>query len=85
MERIFKMKYKYKVSAIVSVYKGEKFIKGLLENLTSQTLFKKREMQIIIINANSPENECEIVNEFHIQENTIPKPASIVRYNPLPT
>ena len=45
----------YKVSAIVSVYKAERFIKGCLEDLLSQTLFQKGDLEIIIVNSGSPE------------------------------
>ena len=54
----------YKVSAIVSIYKAEKFIRGCLEDLVSQTLYEKGELEIILINSASPENEEEIINEY---------------------
>jgi glycosyltransferase involved in cell wall biosynthesis len=53
-----------KVTAIVSTYNSSKFIKGCLEDLVNQTLYKKDELEIIIINSGSEENEEEIVNEF---------------------
>ena len=51
-----------RVSIITSLYKGEKHIRDFLENMTSQTYFNNCEL--IIINANSPENEDPIVQEF---------------------
>jgi len=54
----------YKVSAIVSVYKAERFIKGCLDDLISQSLYKQDLLEIIIINSNSPENEDSIINEY---------------------
>lgn len=54
----------YKVSAIVSVYKAEKFIEGCLKDLVNQTLFKKGQLEIVIINSGSPENEDVIINKF---------------------
>ncbi len=53
-----------KVSAIVSVYKAEKFIRGCLEDLTSQTLYEKNQLEIVIVNSGSPENEDAIIKEF---------------------
>lgn len=50
------------VSAIVSTYKAEKFIKGLLDDLLKQTIV--RQLEIIVIDSGSPENEGEIVKEY---------------------
>ncbi len=52
------------VSAIVSTFNSERFIRGCLENLTRQTLFKRGEMEIVVINSGSTENEEAIVLEF---------------------
>lgn len=52
----------YKVSILTSVYKGQQFIKGFLEDITKQTIFNQCEL--IIINANSPENEEPIILEY---------------------
>jgi len=54
----------YKVSAIVSLYNAEKYIAGCLENLINQTLYKKNQLEIIIINSNSPQNEEIIIQEY---------------------
>lgn len=56
-----------KVSVIVSTYKSAEFIWGCLEDLVTQTLYEKGELEIIIIDSASPENEGEIIQEF--QEN----------------
>ncbi len=53
-----------KVSAIVSTYASEEFIDGCLHNLVSQSLFQKGELEIIVIDANSPENEKSIVERY---------------------
>jgi len=53
-----------KVSAIVSIYKSKKYIHHKLENLISQTLFQQNELEIVLIDSNSPENEFEIINEY---------------------
>ena len=50
------------VTAIVSSYKGERFMRGLLEDLCAQTLGEH--MEIVIIDSNSPQNEAAIVREF---------------------
>lgn len=55
---------KYKVSVIVSAYNSERFFQGCLENLVSQTLFKKNELEIVIINSNSQQNEHIIAKIF---------------------
>lgn len=52
------------VSAIVSVYKAGRFIRGCLEDLTAQTLFRQGRMEIIVIDSGSPENERAVVEEF---------------------
>ena len=54
----------YVVSAIVSTYNSEKFIKGCLEDLTSQTLFVQGKLEIIVVNSGSRENEESIVRPF---------------------
>ena len=51
-----------KISIITSLYKGEKYIRHFLEEVTKQTVFDKCEL--IILNANSPENEEEIIEQY---------------------
>ena len=70
--RDFKHSGDYVVSAIASVYKGRRFLEGFLENITSQTIFNRSEL--IIIDADSPENEEEIVTSYQkIYQNIIYK------------
>lgn len=52
----------YLISAIVSVYNAEKYIKGCLDDLVNQTIFDKTE--VIIIDSCSPQNEFIIINEY---------------------
>lgn len=56
-----------KVSAIVSVYNSGKYIKGCLEDLTSQTLFKKGQLEIVIVNCGSDKTDEEEVVKFKSQ------------------
>ena len=51
-----------KVSIITSVYKGEKYIKHFLNDITKQTIFN--ECELVIINAASPENEEKHIMPF---------------------
>ncbi len=53
-----------KVSAIVSTYNSEEFIRGCLDDLLNQTLYKKGELEIIVINSGSQQNEAVIVEEY---------------------
>lgn len=50
------------VSAIASLYCGGEYIEQFLENITSQTIFSRCEL--IIIDADSPENEFEIIASY---------------------
>lgn len=52
----------YKVSAIISTFNSEKFIKGRLDNLLKQTI--SNDLEIVIINSNSRENEDEIIASY---------------------
>lgn len=51
-----------KVSAIISTYNSAKFLPGRLHNLLDQTI--RDQMEIVIINSGSQENEQEIVESF---------------------
>lgn len=52
------------VTALVSTYNAQKFIKGRLENLVEQTLYQKGDLEIIIIDSGSQQDEKQIVREF---------------------
>lgn len=47
------------VSVIVSMYNGEKYIREFMTNMKQQTIF--HDCEIVIIDANSPQNEREII------------------------
>jgi glycosyltransferase involved in cell wall biosynthesis len=53
-----------KVTAIVSTYKSERFMRGVLVDLTGQTLFRSGAMEIVVVDSGSPENEGAIVETF---------------------
>ena len=59
----------YLVSALVSTYKSERFMRGLLEDLESQTIADR--LEIVICDSNSPEDERAIVEEFQRRYNNI--------------
>lgn len=50
------------VSAIVSTYNSEKFIRGKIEDLLNQSIISK--LEIIIVNSGSTQNEDSIVKEY---------------------
>jgi glycosyltransferase involved in cell wall biosynthesis len=52
----------YLVSAIVSTFNSEKFLRGCLEDLEHQTIAEK--LEIIVVNSGSQENEEAIVHEY---------------------
>lgn len=54
----------YKVSAIVSTYNAEAFIRGCLEDLVEQSLYKKGMLEVIVVDSGSVQSEAEIVKEF---------------------
>lgn len=61
-KREFRHSGEYVVSAIASLYKGRRYLKAFLENITSQSLFDRSEL--IIIDADSPEGEAELILEY---------------------
>ena len=63
-EQNVKIHSKIKVSALVSTYNSEKFIRGCLDDLINQTLFKKDELEIIVINSGSLQGEHAIISEY---------------------
>jgi glycosyltransferase involved in cell wall biosynthesis len=52
------------VSAIVSTYRSGEFIRGCLQDLIEQSLYTRGELEIIVIDSASPDNEGAIVREF---------------------
>lgn len=52
-----------KVSAIVSVYKASRFLRGRLDDLLAQSLTKRKELEIIVVNAGNEEGEDRIIRD----------------------
>ncbi|MDA1275118.1 MAG: glycosyltransferase [Verrucomicrobia bacterium] len=52
------------MSVLVSAYNSERFMRGCLEDLVSQTLFEKGLLEIIVVDSGSQQNERRIVQEF---------------------
>ncbi|OCR01907.1 hypothetical protein BCD67_05330 [Oscillatoriales cyanobacterium USR001] len=61
---LYKTHFKVKVSAIVSTYNSEEFIRGCLHDLVDQSLYKKGHLEIIVIDSASEQNEQLIIREF---------------------
>ncbi|MFT3733166.1 MAG: glycosyltransferase [Hyphomicrobium sp.] len=61
-ERKFQHTGQYEVSAIASLYKGRRYLEKFLDNITAQTIFDRSEL--IIIDANSPEGESELIAQY---------------------
>lgn len=59
------------VSAIVSVYNSELYIRGLMSDLMNQTLYKSGKLEIVLVNSGSEENEDEIIKEYITPESNI--------------
>ena len=57
------------VSAIVSTYNSELYLRGCLEDLVSQTIADR--VEIIVVDSGSKQNEAAIVREFQAQYNNI--------------
>jgi glycosyltransferase involved in cell wall biosynthesis len=53
------------VSAVISTYNSERFMRGRLHNLIEQTIFP--EIEIVVVNSGSQQNEESIVKEFQGQ------------------
>ena len=60
-----------RVTALVSTYNAEAFIQGCLENLVGQTLFAKGGLEIVVVDAASPQNERAVVEAFQRQHERI--------------
>ena len=57
----------YLVSAIVSTYNSEAFIRGCLQDLVEQTLCQKGLLEIVVVNSGSQQNEEAIIREYQLK------------------
>ena len=62
---------KPKVSAIVSSYNSEKFICGCLDDLISQSIYDKDDLEIVVVVSGSKENEKEIIEQYQTKHKSI--------------
>lgn len=53
-----------KVSAIVSTYNSERFLRGRLDDLLTQTLYQQGQLEIVVINAGSKQGERYIIRDY---------------------
>ena len=52
------------VTALVSAYNAETFLRGCLDDLLNQTLYAQGRLEIIVVNAGSPDGTARIVREY---------------------
>lgn len=52
------------VSAIVSTYNSERFLRGCLDDLLAQSLYAQNRLEIIVVNAGSKQNEGYILRDY---------------------
>src|SRR5687767_7896873 len=57
------------LTAIVSTYNAESFMRGCLEDLEAQTIADR--IEIVVIDSNSPQREVDIVREFQQRHSNI--------------
>lgn len=65
-----KQEPKLLVTAIASLYRGGKFIDQFMDNITSQSCFRDY-CELVIIDADSPENESEVIERYCKQHKNI--------------
>ena len=56
--------YRYRVSAIVSAYNSERYMIDRLQNLIQQSLYQKKQLEIIVVDSFSQQNEGKYVKEL---------------------
>lgn len=54
----------YRVAVIVSLYKAERFLAPMMENLLGQTAYRRGEVEILLIDSASPQNERRILAPY---------------------
>lgn len=56
-----------KVSALVSTFNSERFLRGRLDDLMAQTLWRAGRLEIVVVNAGSKQAEDRIVREYLVK------------------
>lgn len=62
------MKNEIKISVVMAVYNGEKYLREALDTVVNQTL---REIEIICVDDGSTDNSLKILNEYRAKDNRI--------------
>ena len=62
---------KYLVSAIVSTYNSERFLRGCLDDLIGQSLYDKGQLEIVVVVSGSTDGDLEIVKEYQEEHDHI--------------
>jgi GT2 family glycosyltransferase len=60
-----------KVSAIVSLYNSREYVDSCLQDLVEQSLFKRGQLEIVVIDSNSPQDERYIVEQYQARHPNI--------------
>ncbi len=53
-----------RVSALVSAYASERYMAACMQDLVEQTLFQKGQLEIVVVDSASPENEAAVVKSY---------------------
>ncbi len=59
-----RLKKKYKLACIISIYKEENLLEKCIRRLAMQSLYQKGELEVILVDSASPENEWQIVDRL---------------------
>jgi glycosyltransferase involved in cell wall biosynthesis len=62
---------KSRVTALVSTYNAEAFMEGCLQNLVNQSLYRQGGLEIVVVDAASPQNERGIVEAYQARHDGI--------------
>jgi glycosyltransferase involved in cell wall biosynthesis len=60
-----------RVSALVSAYNAQMFLRGCLDGLTAQTLYKRGELEIIVVNSASTDTTQAILEREYLEAITL--------------
>lgn len=66
----YRSKKNYRVSVIVSLYNAESKLGHFLSILTQQTLWQKNQLEIILVDSASPQNEYQVFQQFFSLDKT---------------